>query len=51
MKKIIVAIIAVAGLGLVSQVVERTMDKEAVKEAVTSTFKTPTDEKTENGGN
>ncbi|MGM0214730.1 hypothetical protein [Enterococcus sp. AZ109] len=51
MKKIIIAMIAVVSLGTVSQVVEHNMDKEAVKEAVTSTFKTPADENTENGGN
>ncbi len=51
MKKIVIAIAAVVSLGLVSQVVEHNMNEEAIKEAVTSTFKTPADEKTENGGN
>lgn len=39
MKKMIIAIAAVVSLGMVSQVVERTMDKEAVKDTVQTYLK------------
>lgn len=54
MKKIIIAMIVVIGLGTVSQVVESSMDKAAVKDFVTTNLKTPADEQysnvEENGG-
>lgn len=39
MKKMIIAIAAVVSLGMVSQVVERTMDEEAVKNTVQTYLK------------
>ena len=46
MKKIIIAIIAVVSIGLVSQVVEQSINEEAVKEVVTTHLgETPADEK------
>lgn len=53
MKKFIIAVIIVIGLGTASQVVESTIDKEAVKDYVTTNFTTPEDEQHDikkNGG-
>ncbi|MGG5317450.1 hypothetical protein [Enterococcus sp. AZ072] len=47
MKKIIIAIAAVVSLGMVSQVVERTIDEEAVKTTVQTHFKETPDKKDE----
>ena len=38
-KKIMIAVAILLGVGIVSQVVERTMDKEAIKNFVVANFK------------
>ena len=46
MKKIIIAIVAVVSIGLVSQIVEHSINEAAVKEAVTTHLgEIPADEK------